>query len=210
MLITGKSAAGRAGWRTGDVSAVRRRATDGEVSTSEVKALEGWPSPRWPRAPPAQPPCRRRTRPSSWAGDGSRRCRRPSSTASCRSAWSDAPRSPRSPGDPAVRNSTSPWLNTPTRSPSTYEMLAAGASFSCRAFAADADVVNTHRACRKCPSTALIRGSPCAVTVARFSVHIPVRTCTSSSESSRRGPVMMLRRCSVDRSYAASRSACSW
>src|SRR3954451_20420538 len=88
-------------------------------------------------------------------------------------------------------------------------MLAAGRAFRWRAFAADPDVVNTQRACRKWPSTALIRGSPRAVTVARFSVRIPVRIRTSSSASSRRGSVMMLRRCSVARAYAASRSLCS-
>jgi hypothetical protein len=60
--------------------------------------------------------------------------------------------------------------------------------------AADLAVPKTQRPCRKCPSTALILGSPLAVTVAIDSVHMPVMTSVSCLAVSVRAPVMIDRR----------------
>ena len=56
--------------------------------------------------------------------------------------------------------STRPWLNTASSSLSMCATLTAGRCSRCRALAAVPLVLNVQVPCRKCPSTALIRGSP--------------------------------------------------
>ena len=74
--------------------------------------------------------------------------------------------------------------------------------------AAVALVLKDQVACRKWPSIALIRGSPCAVTVATVSTFMPVSSATRSAAVRTRSWLMMLRRCSVDDDSERSISSC--
>src|SRR5262249_39145524 len=95
----------------------------------------------------------------------------------------------------------------PYPSRGTYDTLTDGRARICRALGEPPSVVKCHRPCRKCPSTALTRGSPRAVTVARLSTHMPLRSATSCSADSRRSSCMMLVRWSDARAELASRSS---
>ncbi len=122
----------------------------------------------------------------------------PRPAASCRSGRSSAPRISSQSGSDSRIRSTRPWLKTASSSPSTWATLTAGRSRRCRALAAVALVLKLQVACRKWPSSALIRGSPRAVTVATVSTFMPVSSATRSAAVSTRSWLMMLRRCSVD------------
>ena len=165
---------------------------------------------RRPRPRPAGSPCPRRSRPSSAARSGRRRCRGPRSWASCRSGRSGGPRSAPSRGPRAVRNSRAPVaedaqvVTRPGVPHSPPAGPAGGAPWP-----PDPLVVNTHRPCRKWPSTPLTRGSPVAVTVDRARVRMPVSRSHSSRASRVRAGVTMARRCSVAPASEASSSVCS-
>jgi hypothetical protein len=78
----------------------------------------------------------------------------------------------------------------------------------CRAFADEPSVLKVQVPCRKWPSSALIRGSPPAVTVATVSTRIPVSSATRSRAVSARSSLMMLRRWMVADAREASSSSC--
>ncbi len=68
-------------------------------------------------------------------------------------------------------------------------------------------MLKTQQPCRKCPSAALTRGSPAAVTLLTASVHMPVMTPASwAAVRVRPGRTIDLR-CPVDRASEASSRA---
>ena len=93
-------------------------------------------------------------------------------------------------GGPGVIGSASPWLNSAIASPSMWATLAAGRAARWAALAAVPLVLKDQVPCRKCPSSALIRGSPAAVTVATLSTFMPVSSgdqVGGAAASGRRG-----------------------
>ena len=89
-----------------------------------------------------------------------------------------------------------------------WATLTAGRVSRCFALADVPAVLNVHVPWRKCPSRALMRGSPDAVTVATASTFMPVSRATSCSAVRVRSSSMMLRRCPVALACEASSRAC--
>lgn len=112
-------------------------------------------------------------------------------------------------GSPSCIRSATPWLNTASASPSTCATLTAGRVARCRALAADPLVPKLHVPCTKCPSSALIRGSPRAVVVATVMTFMPVKRATRSVAVSAVSAPTIERRCSVESACEASSRRCS-
>lgn len=103
----GGSAAGASRGGTQRAETDGQSAAGGPSATGEVEATGGVGRHlavaycAWPIGQRAGPPCRRHNPPSSSAGAGSTRCRRPSWTVNCRNGPPGAPRSRRTQGAPA-------------------------------------------------------------------------------------------------------------